>query len=115
MIVTQRDVGRTFIRPFEDNPPLVINTNAIKARQITLQQFQPISGRCPQIIRLMGIVQNVKFTENHMFQPGWNFSRPVCIAPVKQIGCDRIIKADYHRYSLQKIIPFSRLPCKQVS
>jgi len=57
--------------PFEANPPLVIDANAVLAAAISVQSLQAIAGWNPEIVELPGCVDREKFGSG----PGLNLIR----------------------------------------
>ena len=51
MIVLDADLGGTLRGPTKNYAPLVINTNRVEPAEITLERFQPISGRNGEILK----------------------------------------------------------------
>ncbi len=51
MVVHNFDPSCIALVPFEANPPLVIDANAILPLPITLQSFETIAGRHAQIVQ----------------------------------------------------------------
>ena len=56
MIIRQRYVIRIVIFPPKDNPPLIINANAVMTGQITFHRLQVIARRFTQIFQSIGSV-----------------------------------------------------------
>jgi hypothetical protein len=50
MIVHDLDIFSTRIRPTEAEAELIVNADAMLARTVPFQDFQPISRRNPQIV-----------------------------------------------------------------
>jgi len=59
MIVAHVDIPGARAGPPEDHAPLVIDSNAVVAEEVTLQSFESIPGGRGQVEQHMGIVEDV--------------------------------------------------------
>lgn len=50
MVVNNFNLARVSIRPFKNDPPLIVDPNAVSIGKISLKLLQPIARRNPQII-----------------------------------------------------------------
>ncbi len=57
MVIGDLHVVRVAILPVEHDPELVIDADAVKARQRSFESFQSIAGRYHQIPQLMGGIE----------------------------------------------------------
>jgi len=60
VIVDDFDVVDAILRPNKANPPLIIDPNAICARPISLQRFQPVRRGHSEILQLFSGIQHVQ-------------------------------------------------------
>lgn len=51
MIIYDFDFFRPAIRPVKANTPLIVNANAVLTGAISLERFETVAGRRPQIIQ----------------------------------------------------------------
>jgi len=61
VIVNDLDISRAILDPAENYAPLGINSNAIKALEITPQWLKPIAWWGPQIIKSTRSIQHIEF------------------------------------------------------
>jgi hypothetical protein len=59
--------------PAENQPPLLIDTDRMKPRQIAAQLLEVIAGRHAQVLIGHGVVDHLEFSE----QPGFKIGRDV--------------------------------------
>ena len=67
MIIHDLDIVRITLSPDKADPPLTIDTNTVLPLPITLQCFQQISRRNPQITERWGAVENQKLPSRNPF------------------------------------------------
>lgn len=67
MIIHDLDIVRITLSPDKADPSLIIDTNTVLSLPITLQSFQPISRRNPQITKRWGVVENQKLPSRNPF------------------------------------------------
>jgi hypothetical protein len=48
VVIDDLDITRTVVGPDKTQPPLRVDTDAVLPASITVQRFEPISGRAPQ-------------------------------------------------------------------
>ena len=63
MVILDADFGRSVLSPAEDDPPLVIDADGVKAAPIALQGLQPVSGWDREVGQPPGVVQLDQFAE----------------------------------------------------
>jgi len=71
VIIHQLDFPCGIVAPFEANPPLVVDANAVLAAAISVQSFKTVTRRNPEIIELPGRVDREKLGS----RPGLNLIR----------------------------------------
>src|SRR6185503_1218987 len=64
------DRSRTFVRPFEANPPLVVDADAVLAFAVSHQCFKPVAGQSGEILQRNGRFEPVKFQARGTLDPG---------------------------------------------
>jgi hypothetical protein len=88
MIIDDFDELGAAIAPFEANPPLVVDANAVLTATNALQCFQPIARRSAQIAQLRGGVDHVKLAAGHVCnrsEPRHGFAAEKCLgAPISE-------------------------------
>ena len=62
MIIHNPDFFGTRISPSEHDSPLVIDPDGVVSFQITLETFQAITGRTPEILQVSGVMEHVEFS-----------------------------------------------------
>ena len=70
MIVHDLDVVRIAVLPVEANAPLVVDVNAVLAGTVALELFEPIAGRHPKILELLGGVDKPELAEQGPMELG---------------------------------------------
>src|SRR3954451_17100056 len=57
VVVDDLDIGRTFLRPAEDDPPLVVDPDRITPRESAAQGLEPVPRRHAKIVEARRAVQ----------------------------------------------------------
>lgn len=70
MIIHDFHLIRVGVAPFETNPPLVVDANAVLSVPVAGQFFQMIRGRRPQIVQRDRVVQHTQFAQRDLLN-GW--------------------------------------------
>src|SRR5262245_40907123 len=60
VIVDDSYACRAVRRPFEDDPPLIVYSNAVHSLQSASQRLKPIAGRVAQIRQRSSVAQHVE-------------------------------------------------------
>ena len=60
MIVADVHIGGTRVGPAKDDPPLIVDADAVETSEFSLQPLQSIAGRRGQIAKRLRIVENVQ-------------------------------------------------------
>jgi hypothetical protein len=84
VIVYDFDVLDSACGPDETHAVFVIDADGILAFAVTLERFQPISGRDPQVVELLGKVELLEFSEGNFLNVGWQVRRR--FTPVDLLG-----------------------------
>jgi len=71
VVVDDLNVKRVAVLPAEANPPLIVDTDTVLTRSVTLELFQPIAGRNPQVVQCLGRVDQAEFAEHGPVELGW--------------------------------------------
>src|SRR5205823_2318311 len=79
--------------PYEADPPLVVNANAVLARPVGLERFQPVAGWHPQIIQVPRSIKQTQLAKRHILDIGWQTAASLATPNSR---CLRIAKADDH-------------------
>jgi len=53
--------------PFEYNPPLIVNSNAVKTLKITLQGFDFIARRRSKVNQVLGTIKHVQLSDCNFY------------------------------------------------
>lgn len=61
MVIHDFDFGRVAAPPYETNPPLVVNTDAVLPLAITVQSFQAVSWRRGKVPQFRSAVELQQF------------------------------------------------------
>lgn len=61
MVVDDFDIPCRTVAPYKANAPLIVDSNAVLPAAIASQSFQPITGRCTQIIKSTGRIDHQEF------------------------------------------------------
>jgi hypothetical protein len=64
MVVHHFDLVGVPVFPAETDPPLIVHTNAVLSRPVTLEFLEPISGRYPQVLELLGGVDQPQLAQH---------------------------------------------------
>src|SRR6476646_6021853 len=70
VIVDEFDMVRTSVLPYEADPPLPVDPDAVLASPVALQRLQPIARRNPKIVEHLGRVQLLQLPESRAQDPG---------------------------------------------
>lgn len=62
MIIDDFHLVRPRIRPPEDNAPLVVDANGMKARKPPAQSFKPVAGRHGKVAESTGLIHLYQFS-----------------------------------------------------
>ena len=65
MVIDDAYLFRPGIRPAEDNAPLVIDTNGMKARERSPQSFQAVAGRDDEVAESTGLIHLNEFSQGN--------------------------------------------------
>jgi hypothetical protein len=63
VVVNYFNLGRARVGPFETDPPLVVDANAVLAGPVAFQLLQAVTRRNPKIVEIHGSVEDEKFSE----------------------------------------------------
>ena len=61
MVIHDLDVPGRTVAPLETDPPLIVDADAVLPPPITVQSFEPIARRNPQIVELFRRVYGKQF------------------------------------------------------
>jgi hypothetical protein len=108
MIVHDLDVPCRALTPFEANPPLIVNADAVLSAPITVQGFKAVARRNPQIVDLFGGVDG----EQPRSRTGLNQIRQTLYKVTgKERGGALVGEApDHNRETYRKTVRLSRPP-----
>jgi hypothetical protein len=67
MIVADLDICRPLVRPHEAEPIVVVDADRMLSRSIAFHLFKPVSGRYPEIIKLIGDIKLRKLAQSNPF------------------------------------------------
>ena len=70
MVVDDLDVPGFAITPYETDPPLVVDANAVLLFPITSQALQAVARREPQIVQAGGRIEHSQFSERCALEIG---------------------------------------------
>lgn len=65
MVIGNRNFRRAFRRPLEQNAPLVVDADGVKAGQVAAQLFQLIAGRDRQVAQTARLIELNQFANRH--------------------------------------------------
>ncbi len=65
MVIDDAYLFRSGIRPAEDNAPLIIDANGMKARERSPQPFQAIAGRNGEVAESTGLIHLNEFSQSN--------------------------------------------------
>ena len=51
MVIDNFHIGRASCRPAEHNPPLIVDADRVKSSELSLERFEPVSGRHLKIVQ----------------------------------------------------------------
>jgi len=100
VIVDQRDAVGIPVLKAKNDPPLVIDPDAVKTHQVTLQRFQTVTRRHAQVHKTMSGVQDIQFSECGSLDVAGKALDVVAVMPMVKIFRGLIAKADDHRLLL---------------
>ena len=63
VVVDQFDIFGASVGPLEADPPLLVDTNAVRAGAVALQLFESIARRDPQVAENLGSVEDQQLSE----------------------------------------------------
>jgi hypothetical protein len=75
MVVHNFDAFDSVVGPGEAEAVLVVDANRVLAFAVTLERFQPIAGRNPQVVEFLGDVELLEFAESYFLDVGWQVRR----------------------------------------
>ena len=70
MIIDDRHLFRPGIRPPEDDAPLVVDANGMKARKAPAQSFKPVAGRHGKVTESTGLIHLNQFSQRNSRESG---------------------------------------------
>ena len=70
MIIDNRHLVGSGIRPPEDDAPLVVDANGMKARKPPAQSFQPVAGRHGKVPESTGLIHLNQFSQRNSRECG---------------------------------------------
>src|SRR4051794_10490383 len=96
MIVDDFDMGRTLLGPIEAYAPLVVDPDRMLTAAVARQRFNPVRGRCPQVVKPAGAIEHVKLSQRLFFDGAEAFHEianpePVRIAVAKRLNHQAVI------------------------
>jgi hypothetical protein len=109
MVVHNRDVMRVAIEPTENQSPLLIDSNRVKADEVARQGLEPIARRPRQLVKLDGGIQYVQLPERRCA----NFARDPAELTNPSTMVQRFRGAIPERDDHSDSIPLSRYPCNR--
>ena len=70
MVVDDLDITCVAVPPFETDPPLLIDANAVLSLPASRQRFKPVGRRNPQIINGGAAIQHPQLAEGNLLDAG---------------------------------------------
>jgi hypothetical protein len=86
------DIVSIFIAPNKTETPLIVDPYAVLSFAITMQRFEPVSGRSRQIAQVYCAIQLTEFAPIHLFNCQ---KTPAALAVMKPL-CLSTTKRPYH-------------------
>ena len=103
-----------FAFPSEDDPPLVIDPNAVKPSKVAFQGLESIPRRCFQFKKLRSAVEVVELHGRTLNDIGWKSFQQSNWCSMKDCFRSVVTKRDDNSRLLSVNISVSRYPCKYV-
>jgi hypothetical protein len=63
VVVNYFNFGRARTGPFEADPPLIVDADAMLAGPVALQLFQPVTGGNSEVVEIYGGVEDEEFSK----------------------------------------------------
>jgi hypothetical protein len=70
VVVDDFDILRSSGSPYETDPPLIIDPNAVLARSVGFERFQTVAGRHAQIVQVSRSIKQTQFPKCHVLDIG---------------------------------------------
>ena len=68
VVIGHFDVGRSFGRPLEANPELVVDPDRMLSLAVAAKRFKPVAGRQPKVAQIDGGIEIAKFPARDLDQ-----------------------------------------------
>ena len=78
MIVNDLDIGWTFLGPSEADAILLVDPNAVLSPPVAGEGLQAISGWDPQVLQMLGGVQQIELSRRYGPQRSWAGASSSC-------------------------------------
>jgi hypothetical protein len=101
MIIRYLNLEGVAVRKPEAQPPLVVNTDAVLTRPVTLERFQPIGGRQTQVFNNDGGIQLLESHDGPLQNILGHTPRP---ADGENLLCLGIGERSYHGLMYKQIV-----------
>jgi hypothetical protein len=82
--------------PAENNPPLIVEADAVKAPKIATQSLKAITWRRTQILKHLGGVEHVQLHKRCLHDIRWKSPYPVASNTMEEICRRTISEGDDH-------------------
>lgn len=69
MVIHDLNVIRIAIKPYEANPSLVVDADAVLTGAISLQRFEAVAGKYSQVVQVAGLIEQPQFALRHPLEP----------------------------------------------
>jgi hypothetical protein len=97
MVIAELDIRRLRLRvPFEDQPPLIVHSDAPETGEIAGQLLEVIRRGCAKVVDVSGGVQHVEFADRsapNVYRKMPDAGR--CV-PMEEVGCGLVPEARDH-------------------
>ena len=100
----------TTLHPPEDDPPLVVDANAVKPAKIAPKGLEPVTRRGAKVEEASDGVEHIELAKSDCNDVGWEAANPPGLEPVVQVGGRPVAEGRDQR---KKRLPITRLPCNR--
>jgi hypothetical protein len=69
MVVNDLHLLRSSVRPHETDPPLVVDPDAVLSGSVTLERFEPVTGRNTKVVEYHRGSHLTKLAQCHPLDP----------------------------------------------
>src|SRR2546425_346911 len=115
VIVGDPDIVGVTGHPTEDHSPLIVDSDAVAALQITVQRLQAIPGGRHQILKAARRIQHIELPQGYGPDISGQFADMLGLATMVKVLSGPVTERYDHPVSRARIIRVSRIPCKHVS